>query len=51
MWAAERLAFEALLEDPDWRIGCVGKSGAERAAEREQHAARIERLDAVHGLG
>ena len=51
MWAAERLAFEALLDDPDWRIGRVGKSGAEQAAERERQAARIERYDAVHGLG
>ncbi len=51
MWTAERLAFEALLDDPDYRIRCVGKSGAERAAERERHDARIERLDAVHGLG
>ncbi len=51
MWAAERLAFETLVDDPDWRIVRVGKSGAESAAEQEQHAARIERLDAVHGLG
>ena len=51
MWAAERLAFEALLDDPDYRIRRVGKSGAERAAERERHDARIERLDAVYGLG
>ena len=51
MWTAERLAFEALLDDPDYRIRCVGKSGAERAAERERHDARIERLDAVYGLG
>ena len=51
MWTAERRAFEALLDDPDYRIRCVGKSGVERAAERERHDARIERLDAVHGLG
>ena len=50
MWEAERLAFEALLDDPDWRIGRVAKSGVEYAAERERQAARIERRGARLGM-
>ena len=51
MWAAERLAFEALLDDPDPRLVHVGKSGVEFARERQRHAVRIERYNAVHGVG
>ena len=50
MWEAERLAFETLLDDPDWRVGRVAKSGVEYAAERERQAARIERRGARLGM-
>ena len=49
MWAGWRRSFEALLNDGDPRIACIGQRGAEIAEKCERSAIERERFEAVHG--
>ena len=49
MWAGWRRSFEALLDDGDRRIACIGQRGAEIVARYERQALERERHEAVHG--
>ena len=49
MWAGWRRSFEALLDDRDRRIACIGQRGAEIAEKCERNALQRERYEAVHG--
>ena len=50
MWAGERRAFEALLNDADDRIVAVGRAGVQYTSTREQDAIDRETAEAVEGI-
>lgn len=50
MWAGERCAYAALLNDPDDRISEIGRAGVEYMSAQERHAIRRETEEAIYGI-